>query len=102
MQVFQAVQKTFDWMGISPKLKPFNRITSSILAIVIPPYIFLWIFLLHDADNSQEYMESSYAVMTCTGMFLSSASTILIKRKLFSFIDSFDELVNESKLNFNH
>lgn len=97
MQTLQAVQKSFDSLGFSPKLKQFNYKISGISVISFLGIILLWIYLLHEADSSQEYMESIYIVTACSGIFLSFASTVFFKEELFSFINSFNELTNESK-----
>lgn len=97
MRTLQEVQTSFDWMGFNPKLKPFNHKIRAILAITIPAVISQWKFLVHDANNAREYMESIYIVSVCSGVFLCFASTIFITKKLFAFINSVDELMNESK-----
>lgn len=102
MQTFQAVQRGFESLGFSRKLAPFNRIVLRIFAIDFLLIISQLIFLIHEADSSQEYMESIYTITACSCIFVSLATTIFITDKLFTFIDGFDELINESKLNFNH
>lgn len=101
MKTLQVVRNLFDSMGLSSKLEPFNKLTLTILVVAALGISSQWIFLFHEADNSQEYMESIYVATCCTGVFLSFTSTIFITKKLFSFIDSVDKLFNESKWNCN-
>lgn len=97
MQTLQVVQKNFEFFGLSPKLEPFNRQILKTFIISISGIASQWIFLLHEANGSKEYMESIYIVISCSGIVLSFASTTFNKEKLFLGIDSNDELIFESK-----
>lgn len=103
MQTLQVVQNSFKLMGINPKLQPFNHITLRILILGFLGICLQWTFLIYGADSSQGRIKTIYVVTGCTGAFVSYASTILITTELFSFIDKFNELTNESTYyNFNH
>lgn len=102
MRVLQVVQKCFDAMGLSPKRDQFNPITSIILVLATSGVGLQWIFFFHEADSSQEYMESIYVATACSGALISFASTVFIRKQLFSFIGSVDELFNGSKGNFTN
>lgn len=102
MQIFQEVQKSFISLGFNPKEEPFNHKIVGILAATLLAVISLWIFLIHEANSAESYMESIYDITAATGLLLSLASTVFIKQKLFSFIGSFDEFLNECELNFKH
>lgn len=97
MKTLQVVRKLSNSMGFSSKLEPFNQLTLTILVVAASGISSQWIFLFHEADNSQQYMESIYVATCCTGVFLSFTSTIFTTKKLFSFINSVDDLFNESK-----
>lgn len=97
MQVFQEVQKHFHSMGFDPGLKPFNGQILSYLVTSIPTVVFLWIFLIHEANGAQQYMESIYMVNTSTGVLICFISTIFNSTKVFSFIQNDEKIVNESK-----
>lgn len=97
MPIFQTVQKTFDSVGLNPKLDPLNRKLLSILITNFMAIILQLIYLLHVADSSQQYLECIYVVTVGSGILLSIASTILIRDKLFLYIDTLDEVFNESK-----
>lgn len=97
MPILKEVEKSFNSIGFDPKLKPFNHKTLSILVILLPGIILQWIFLICVANRAEEYMESIYIVTTSTGVFLSFASTILIREKLFYLIEIDNEFVRESK-----
>lgn len=102
MRVLQVVQKCFDSMGFSPKQEQFNQTTSIILVLAISGIGLQWMFFFLESDSSQEYMESIYVATGCSGAVISFASTIFIRKQLFSFIDSVDEVFNESKGNSNN
>lgn len=97
MQTLLEVQKAFKSMGLRRNQEPFNQRVLSILVIVFPGLISMWIYLICEADSDNEYMESVYIVTLASGVFLSFATTILITKKLFSFIKSSDEFSNERK-----
>lgn len=97
MQTNQEVQKAFHSIGISPKLEPFNHRVLSILAASLLGVISLWIFLIHETNNAREFMRSIFVVTVCTGIFVSFASITLITKKLFSFMKTLNEYLNESK-----
>lgn len=97
MKIFQVVQKNFDLVGINSERKPFNRITSNTLVIVLLGVSSQWIFLFCEANSSQELMESIYVVTATTGILVSLTSAILNTKKMFSLINSVDELFIESK-----
>lgn len=63
--------------------------------------ISICIFLIHEADSPQEYMKSIYMITAAIGLLLSFASTVLIKQKLFLFINRLDAIIDASELNFN-
>lgn len=96
MQTLQVVQKSFDLMGFNPKRKPFNHTALSILIITFSGVIVQWIYLFNVSESSQEHMNAIYVVDACTGTFLSLASLIFNTKELFSFINRFNELTNES------
>lgn len=93
MKTLQVVQKSFRSLGLSSQIDLFNLI----LITSFPFEISLWIYLFYEANTSQEFMESIYMTTICTAVFASYASTLLITDKLFSFFDSFDDHINESK-----
>lgn len=97
MKIFQEVQKSFNWMGFNPKLAPFNPRILSNFVMRFTSLIFLWIFLIYEAETAQEYMESMYVISTGSGIFLSFLSQIFITKRLFSFIKRVNEAVNESE-----
>lgn len=97
MSILQEVQKSLKAIGFSPKLEPFNHRISSIFVISFSGVISQWIFLIYEADSGQEYMESIYVATACTGVLLSFSNTILSTKKIFLFINSIDEFINESK-----
>lgn len=101
MRALVVVQKCFDLMGISSKREQLNHITLSVLIIGGLAISLEWMYLILEADSSQEYMESIYVVTASTGIFFSFASTIFIEKKIFSFIDGIDDILIESKSNFN-
>lgn len=84
-------------MGFDPQFKPFNRRTSSILALTFTAVLLMWIYLIYEADTDQEYMESMYFVSVCSGIFLSFASSAFFTKKLYSFIDGIQENFNMSE-----
>lgn len=100
MQYLQEVQKMFNLVGFSPKLKPLNRRILVTLVLTFSALILMWIFLIQEADGAHENIESIYFVSASSSIFLCFASTILTKEKLFSFIDSLDEFFNERKSKF--
>lgn len=97
MQILQETQKHFIWLGLDPQIEPIHDRLLSILTITCPAVISQWIYLIDEAHSPREYMESIYVVTTCTGILVSYASTIVIRKKLFSFVKSYDEFTNESK-----
>lgn len=97
MQILQVVQKNFDSLGFSRKLVQFNRRIVSINIMAISGLILLWIFLLHEANNSQEYMESIHFILGGGGIFACNINTTFIREKMFSFINDVDEKFIESK-----
>lgn len=97
MKVFQAVQTNFISLGFNPKLVPFNRIFVRNISIAAFGTTLLWIFLVYEADNSQEYIESTYFIAACVGIGFAAMHTIFHTNKLFSFFDRFEKLVNQSK-----
>lgn len=97
MKILQGVQKSFKSLGLSPKPDRFNRKIFIFSIIYFPVVVSLWIFLVHEANSAEEYLESIYVVTTCSGILISFASTILAKMRLFSFIKKADVNVNESK-----
>lgn len=97
MRTLQVAQKSLNSIGISPELEPFNEKILSNLVIIFPTIILQWIFLFHEADGAQEYIECSYIATACTGVFLSFASTIFITTKFLSFFNSVDDFFNESE-----
>lgn len=101
MKVLRVVQKSFDSIGISSKRESFNQITLAIIFMSVSGISSLFTYFFRKANTAQEYMEFIYFATATTGTLLSGASTVfLTKKKLFSFIDSVDELFNESKSNF--
>lgn len=97
MRIFQEVQKNLYSLGLSPELKPFYGRNLSLIAITFPTVVLQWILLIQDANDVQTYLESIYAINTCTGVFICFISTSLDSMKLFSFIKHDEEFVNESK-----
>lgn len=95
--MYQVVQKSLHSIGFGPTLEPFNRRILSILAVTCLGVISLWIYLFHEADGAEAYMESICLITICTATLLSDASTILITKKLFAFINAHDECFNERK-----
>lgn len=95
--MYEEVQKSFQSIGLDPKLEPFNRRILSILVITSLGIISVWIFLIHEADSAEEYMESTYVITVSTGVVLSFASTTLITKKLHSFYKAHEEYLNESE-----
>lgn len=102
MQILQEVQKNLCVMGFSPELKPFNDRVLSILIISFPAVLSQFHFIIHEANNAQKYMESFYIISVCMSDFLCFTNTILNSTKIFSYIKSSVEFVNESKWNFNN
>lgn len=98
MKILQEVQNNLISMGMNPELERFNRRILNILAINFPGVVSLWIFLFHEANSAEEYLESIYIVTASSGIFLSFASTIFVMEELFSFIKNVDDAVNESKI----
>lgn len=96
MKVLQTLQKNFVSIGFDPKRKPFNRTFMKVITLTISTMILLWIFLLHEADSNQQYMESVYCIVDCGAVFLSVSSTIFITKKIFSLSDHYEGIVNES------
>lgn len=96
MQTLQVVQKNFNSLGFDPKLEPFNRTVLSFLILAFSGISLQWIFLFHGADSSQKHMETISIASGCTAIILSFTATIFISTELFSFINSFDDLTNES------
>lgn len=92
MQMYQAVQKSFHSIGLSPKLEAFNHVAITFLIIISE-----WIFLVYEADSAEEYMASIYAINTCAGVLLSFTSTIFTKRRLFSFMTMHNAYFDTSK-----
>lgn len=99
MKSLQVYQKSIESLGLSRNRKPFNRQTFGIAIASVLVVILLWIFLLCEADSSQEYIESIFVINACTNIFISFASMILIADKLFAYFDGIDELLDESKYN---
>lgn len=95
MQIFQETQKNFGYFGLSSEVEPLNQRSLSIIVMASMSILTEWIFLIHDGHSSQEYMESIYVVSTNCGVFVSFASTILIREKLFAFIKNVDEFIEE-------
>lgn len=96
MRTLQVAQKSLNSIGFSPELEPFSDKILSNFIIIFPFIILQWIFLFHEADGAQEYIECTYIATSCTGVFLSFASTILISTKFCSFFKSVDDFFNES------
>lgn len=82
-------------------MESFNCIISGILAVSLLGVISICIFLIHKADSPQEYMKSIYMITAAIGILLSFASTVLIKQKLFLFINRLDAIIDASELNLN-
>lgn len=99
MKILQVVQKNFTLLGIDPKLERFNQRLLINLAMSALAIALLWIYLLREADSSQEYMESTYFLVACSGIFLSAMSTTFMTKKIFAFFNFFDELPSESMWN---
>lgn len=97
MEVLQAVQANFISMGFNPRVEQFNYILLKNIVMSVLGTLLLWIYLLHEADNAQEYMESTYFVASCSGIGLSAMSMISLTKELFSFFERFDNLANQSK-----
>lgn len=96
MQAFQVVQKNYDLLGFNPDLEFFNHNMLSFLMVSTPAYALLLIYLFHEANSSQEYMESAYASICCGCIFLSLISIIFMRKELYSFLNGFNEALNES------
>lgn len=97
MRVLQVVQTNIESLGLSPTLEPFNRQVLGVLTVDVLGDTLLWIFLLHDAESSKEYMTSISYINAFSNIILSRVSTIFVTKKIFSFLDGVNELVNESK-----
>lgn len=97
MQMYQAVQKSFHSIGLSPKLEAFNQRALCFVAITFLIIISEWIFLVYEADSAEEYMASIYAINTCAGVLLSFTSTIFTKKRLFSFMTMHNAYFDTSK-----
>lgn len=95
--MYQEVQKGLQSIGYGPKLESVNHRFLSILAATSLGIISQWIFLIHEAASAEEYMESIYVITACTSIVLSFANTILIKKKLHSFIKANEEYFMGSK-----
>lgn len=100
MQVLQEAQKSLESMGFS-QLEPFNHRNLNILSLTIPGFISLLMHLIHEANSTREYMESIFLFTVCAGIYISFASTILITKQLFWYIEDLNEFINESELNLN-
>lgn len=101
MQTLHVAQKSLNSIGFSPEQSRFSGKILSNFFIIFPTIILQWIFLFHEADGAQEYIECLYIVTSCTGVFLSFASTIFISTKFFSFFKSVDDFFNQSKMIFS-
>lgn len=99
MQTFQEVRKNFYLLGFSSDLERFNHKTLSIVVFLFLCVTSQWTFLLCEAKDAHEYMESIYIIATCTAVLLSISSTVLIRKEFFSFIENVDNLINDCKLN---
>lgn len=97
MKVLQAVKANFVSMGFNPELEQFNYILLKNIVMCASGTAAMWIFLLYEAESSQEFMESAYFVATCSGIGLSAISMIFLTTELFSFFDHFDEIANQSE-----
>lgn len=95
--MYLEVQKGFSSMGLNPKLGPFNHRILWISAVTAIGVLSLFIYLMCEADSAEEYTESVCVITICAGILLTIACTILITKRLFSFIKAHDEYLNESK-----
>lgn len=58
MKFLRVVRNRFESIGLCPELDPFNHQILVTFATDILLNFLIWVFLLHEADSSQEYMES--------------------------------------------
>lgn len=97
MQTLQEVQKSFLSIGFGPQLKPFNQRILTILGIILAGVVLEFIYLIHEADSAQKFMESIYITTATTGSFFCFANTSFIMEEIFAFINSSNETFRESK-----
>lgn len=95
MKHYQEVQKGFEWLGFDLKLSDHNILGTMVISL--SGIISEWIFLLFEANSSQEYLESIYFITSSVGIFISYTSALLLKDKLLVFIDTVDRTINKSK-----
>lgn len=98
MRTLQVVQKKFESLGLRPEQELFNRTIMGSLINAFLGIALEWIFLFYKAASSQEYMASIYLVNVCSGTFISAICTVINRDKLFSFIDSVNEIFNKRML----
>lgn len=58
MKFLRVVRNRFESFGLCLELDPFNHQILVTFATDILLNFLIWVFLLHEADSSQEYMES--------------------------------------------
>lgn len=91
MKILQEVQKSFNSIGFSPNLDRFNKKILIVTSVIVVGLILQLIYIFHEADTPQEYMESIHFFSACFSILLSFASSVLMKQKLFSFIKQIED-----------
>lgn len=102
MHLFQAVQKDFSLLGIAPNGSKFSRknlvATYSIYGLSTTSSI---LFIAFEANTFIEYVNNSY--MTSAMIMISTYSTFLAIKsaKLFKFIHSIEQFIDERECILN-
>lgn len=101
IKIFQTVQKNFDNLGICVELVSQPYLCNGRVLMGIPiigsATISNFVYIFYEAKSFSEYTQSSYMCSACILVFIGFAIQILNAKKLFEFINTYENLINTSE-----
>lgn len=96
IKIFQNVKKNLTSIGYSENQRGFHkeqllRGFEGLLAVILQ-----FVYLIHAATSTKEYMDSIYAITAGVGIFIAYLSMNINFSTIFVLIDDMEQLVNES------
>ena len=98
LKIFQMVQKDLATIGYNADNPINSKLLSEFLKLMIFT-IFECVYLCHDAETPQGYMDSMLMATVIISICISFVSTVQKTAKIFIFIDEIENGINESELN---